>query len=86
LPTSKPDPAVYRLAGWCLNISSDQGLAIEDSVNGTVSAVAAGFRVVGTVQFVPTTHRPTRGRELIEAGAGAVVREWAELVELLGSS
>lgn len=33
-PTSKPDPAVYRLSGQILDIGATQAVAIEDSVPG----------------------------------------------------
>lgn len=81
-PTSKPDPAVYALAGEKLGIATEEGLAIEDSVNGTLSAVAAGYRTIGTVQFVPAAERATRADQLVEAGAVAVVDDLWELVEL----
>ncbi|WP_199286870.1 HAD family hydrolase [Nocardioides houyundeii] len=84
-PASKPDPAVYELAGRCLGVSGRQGLAIEDSVNGTLSAVAAGFPTIGTVQFVPAGTRARRARELMEAGAFAVVSDLSELAARLSS-
>jgi beta-phosphoglucomutase-like phosphatase (HAD superfamily) len=82
-PTSKPDPAVYALAGTELGISPAQGLAVEDSVNGTLSAVAAGYRTIGTVQFVPAGERAARADQLLAAGALAVVADLRELEELL---
>ncbi|SDQ33990.1 HAD family phosphatase [Quadrisphaera sp. DSM 44207] len=83
VPTSKPDPAVYVVAGQQLGITPDDGLAVEDSINGALSAVAAGYRTVGTVQFVPPPEREARSSALREAGAVAVVASWAELVDLL---
>ena len=82
-PTSKPDPAVYAFAGQRLGITPDEGVAVEDSINGALSAVAAGHRTVGTVQFVPVEERAARADALREAGAVAVVASWAELAELL---
>ena len=82
-PTSKPDPAVYAHAGQTLGITPEEGIAVEDSLNGALSAVAAGYRTVGTVQFVPAEDRETRGQGLREAGAVAVVGSWAELAALL---
>ena len=79
-PVSKPDPAVYAHAGRVLGIDAHEGLAIEDSVNGTLSAVAAGFATVGTVQFVPAKERSTRVADLRRAGAVAVLEDWADLV------
>jgi beta-phosphoglucomutase-like phosphatase (HAD superfamily) len=86
VPTSKPDPAVYLFAGEVLGIRGPQGLAIEDSVPGTTSAVAAGFPTVGNVMFVPQRERPRRSTELREAGASAIVESWAELAEYLSAS
>lgn len=83
-PTSKPDPAVYALAGQRLGLDPDQGLAVEDSLNGALSAVAAGYPTVGTVQFVPEEQREDRTAALREAGCLAVVSSWAELTDLLG--
>ena len=82
-PTSKPDPAVYAHAGRRLGITPAEGIAVEDSVNGARSAVAAGYRTVGTVQFVPAADRAARRQALAEAGVAAVVSSWAELAELL---
>ena len=83
VPTSKPDPAVYALAGRRLGVTPDVAVAVEDSINGALSAVAAGFPTVGTVQFVPEAERPARTAALREAGAVAVVGSWAELADLL---
>jgi beta-phosphoglucomutase-like phosphatase (HAD superfamily) len=83
-PASKPDPAVYRFAGERLGVSGRRGLAVEDAAAGVMSAVAAGFHVVGNLAFVPEAERATRAGALIEAGATAVVDSWAQLAELLG--
>jgi len=45
----KPDPAIYLLALERLGISADDGIAIEDSRNGLLAAVAAGLRCVVTI-------------------------------------
>jgi beta-phosphoglucomutase-like phosphatase (HAD superfamily) len=86
VPTSKPDPAVYLFAGEVLDVRGPQGLAIEDSVPGTVSAVAAGFPTVGNVMFVPEPARARRCLELQEAGASAIITSWAELADYLSGS
>jgi beta-phosphoglucomutase-like phosphatase (HAD superfamily) len=83
IPASKPDPAIYLLAGEELGISGSRGLAIEDAVPGVQSAVAAGFPVVGNVMFVPAAERATRAELLLEAGAATVIGGWRELEELL---
>jgi beta-phosphoglucomutase-like phosphatase (HAD superfamily) len=82
-PTSKPDPAVYLHAARTLGVGPDDAVAVEDSVNGVLSAVAAGFPVVGLLQFVVAAERPARADALREAGATAVVGSWTEVERLL---
>jgi beta-phosphoglucomutase-like phosphatase (HAD superfamily) len=82
-PTSKPDPAIYRHACARLGISADQGLAVEDSVAGARSAVAAGCPTVGNVAFLPPEERAERAERLQEAGVLTVVSSWDELAGLL---
>lgn len=83
VPTSKPDPAVYLHAGQVMDVDADQGLAIEDSVAGVTSAVAAGYVTVGNVMFVPTDERRSRRAELIDAGAVAITDSWRALADVL---
>ena len=78
-PTSKPDPAVYRFALDQLGVAAGQALAVEDSLPGARSAVAAGIHTVGNVGFVPPDERDERRRALLETGAATVIRSWAEL-------
>ena len=82
-PTSKPDPAVYTRAGQVLSTAPGQGIAVEDSINGARSAVAAGYPTVGIVLFVPPPDREDRTAALREAGVSAVVASWEELAGLL---
>ena len=82
-PTSKPDPAVYLHACAQLGIAPDQGLAVEDSVPGALSAVRAGCPTVGNLRFVPAAERAERAAQLTDAGVLAVVSSWAELTDLL---
>jgi len=82
-PTSKPDPAIHTYAGARLGVTTDQGLAIEDSVPGARSAVAAGYQTIGNVLFVPPAARPARIEALREAGVAAVMSCWRELADLL---
>ena len=82
-PTSKPDPAVYLHAGATLGVGPAEAVAVEDSVNGARSAVAAGFPTVGLLQFVPDADRQARTEALREAGAVAVVGSWTEVEALL---
>jgi HAD superfamily hydrolase (TIGR01509 family) len=82
-PTSKPDPAIYRHACARLGIAPQAGLAVEDSVPGAQSAIAAGCPTVGNVVFVPVAERPARIAALRGAGVAAVVSSWTELADLL---
>jgi beta-phosphoglucomutase-like phosphatase (HAD superfamily) len=83
VPTSKPDPAVYLHAGRELGIDAEQGLAIEDSVAGVTSAVAAGYLTIGNVMFVDADERRCRSEELIDAGAVALTESWRALADVL---
>ena len=74
VPTSKPDPAVYLHAGQVLGVQAHQGLAIEDSVAGVSSAVAAGYATIGNLMFVLPDERQSRRVELIDAACSGVVR------------
>ena len=84
VPTSKPDPAIYTLAGRELDVAGSRGLAIEDSVPGVLSAVAAGFVTIGNVAFVGAEERRERIDALHAAGVVGVVASWSELESLLG--
>lgn len=44
--TGKPHPAVYLTAARLLDVSPSRCLAVEDSVNGTLSAKAARMHVI----------------------------------------
>jgi HAD superfamily hydrolase (TIGR01509 family) len=83
VPTSKPDPAVYLHAGRTMDIDIRQGLAIEDSVPGVTSAVAAGYLTVGNLMFVPADERQCRSDELVDAGAAAITDSWQALADVL---
>lgn len=82
-PTSKPDPAVYRLALRELDLRPDQTVAVEDAEAGVLSAAAAGIPTVGNLAFVPAPERAERRRALLESGAMMVVDDWPELVDVL---
>jgi beta-phosphoglucomutase-like phosphatase (HAD superfamily) len=82
-PTSKPDPAIYRFAMAKLGLDAASAVAIEDSVPGAQSAVAAGLPTIGNVCFVPDAEREERERLLYEVGAVAVVGSWAEIEAML---
>jgi HAD superfamily hydrolase (TIGR01509 family) len=82
-PTSKPDPAVYLHACAQLGIAPEAGLAVEDSVVGVRSAVAAGCPTIGNLLFVPPAERAERAAALEAAGVLAVVSSWQEVADLL---
>jgi len=82
-PTSKPDPAVYLHACRQLGIAPQQGLAVEDSVPGATSAVAAGCPTVGNLQFVPPAERPRRAAHFRAIGVLVVVDSWPHLTDLV---
>ena len=86
-PTSKPDPAVYQLAGRVLGVLGDgsappRAVAVEDAVAGATSAVAAGFPTVGMLCFVPPAELAQREQDLREVGVSALVSSWEELAAL----
>jgi beta-phosphoglucomutase-like phosphatase (HAD superfamily) len=82
-PTSKPDPAVYRLACRRLGLPPERTLAIEDSPTGARSAVAAGIPTIGNLRFVAPSERDRRTAELIDAGVCAILTSWTQLERLL---
>jgi beta-phosphoglucomutase-like phosphatase (HAD superfamily) len=82
-PTSKPDPAVYLHACAQLGISPEEGLAVEDSIPGALSAVRAGCPTIGNLRFVAPAERAEREALLREAGVLAVVSSWTELTDLV---
>jgi beta-phosphoglucomutase-like phosphatase (HAD superfamily) len=78
-PTSKPDPAIYQHAAEKLGVTADRALAVEDSLPGAQSAVAAGVATVGNLTFVPGQDRDARRQGLLEAGAGMIITSWHQL-------
>ena len=82
-PRSKPHPDIYRHTGRALALGVDEAVAVEDSVPGVTSAVAAGFSVIGNVQFVSPTERESRCAALQLAGADWVVDSWRGVIEML---
>ncbi|MFD2090633.1 HAD family hydrolase [Blastococcus deserti] len=82
-PTSKPDPAIYLHACAQLGIPPEAGLAVEDSLPGAQSAVAAGCPTLGNLLFVAPEEREERAAALRGAGVLAVVSSWQEVADLL---
>jgi fructuronate reductase/mannitol 2-dehydrogenase len=82
-PTSKPDPAVYLFACERLGVAPADTVAVEDSVPGARSAVAAGCQTLGNVAFVAEEEREERIAQLREVGVVAVVHGWDGVEALL---
>jgi beta-phosphoglucomutase-like phosphatase (HAD superfamily) len=82
-PISKPDPAIYRHALAQLGLNSEQTIAIEDSVPGAASAVAAGCQTIGNLSFVASAEREDRRRDLEQIGVMALTTSWSETENLL---
>jgi beta-phosphoglucomutase-like phosphatase (HAD superfamily) len=83
VPTSKPDPAIYLYALQALGLEPGQAVAVEDSVTGATSAVAAGIPTIGNLQFVQPDEQDERRRSLTDLGVVTVVSSWDEVVDLL---
>lgn len=83
VPTSKPDPAIYRFACERLGVDPAETVAVEDSIPGAQSAVAAGCITFGNVQFVAPAEREERVAALRDAGVVAVVPGWSAVEALL---
>jgi beta-phosphoglucomutase-like phosphatase (HAD superfamily) len=82
-PTSKPDPAVYLHAIDQVTVQAGQTIAVEDSVPGAQSAVAAGIATVGNLTFVPAEEREKRRRDLHDAGVLALVESWGDVAAMV---
>jgi len=72
VPSSKPDPAIYRLAAERLQEKPANLLAVEDAVSGVKSARAAGMRCMGVASA-------ERAQKLCAAGADPVVSDFHSL-------
>ncbi len=83
VPTSKPDPAIYLHALRALGVDAEHALAVEDSVAGATSAVAAGIPTIGNLQFVQPAERDERRRLLTDCGVVSIVSSWSEVVDLV---
>jgi beta-phosphoglucomutase-like phosphatase (HAD superfamily) len=83
----KPDSvdshaALYLQSRLLTGLPAERCTVVTDSVDEVRAAVAAGLRVVGMLQFVPTVQRDLRTAALKRAGAVVVVGSWAELEAL----
>jgi beta-phosphoglucomutase-like phosphatase (HAD superfamily) len=66
-----------------LLLDADGSLAVEDSVPGARSAVAAGIATVGNLTFVPAEERAKRRQDLYDAGVLALVESWADVAAMV---
>ncbi len=81
-PRGKPAPDVYLHAAAQLRATPGRCVAVEDSVNGTLSARAAGMTVIA---FTGGGHcTPGHGARLQAAGAAHVVEHMDQLLAVLG--
>jgi len=82
LGNPKPAPDVYLAAAAGFGVAPRQCIAIDDSITGVRSAVAAGIRVIG---FTGVAHnRQQAGARLLAAGAERIFDDMRQLTELLG--
>ncbi|MCE4223032.1 HAD family hydrolase [Methylobacterium sp. C25] len=79
----KPFPDLFLHAAAEMGVRPDDCLVIEDSVPGVTAARAAGMRVLGFTGGGHWGHDRT-GRDLAQAGAGHVFRDYRQLGALLG--
>ncbi|KAF7322170.1 Haloacid dehalogenase-like hydrolase [Mycena kentingensis (nom. inval.)] len=77
-PTSKPDPAIYLYACETLERPAPECVAIEDSKNGTLSAVRAGIATIGYVGSYEPHERDEMRKVLADAGANPIMESWEE--------
>jgi HAD superfamily hydrolase (TIGR01509 family) len=78
VPVRKPDPAPYRQAMTALEVDPGSCVAIEDSLAGVTSALAAGAAVLGVPSLQPLPPAPGLTLRASLVGVGG-----AELHELL---
>ncbi|KAJ7467082.1 haloacid dehalogenase-like hydrolase [Mycena latifolia] len=77
-PTSKPDPAIYLHACKVLGKQPGECVAIEDSKNGTLSAVRAGIPTVGYVGSYEPEKQDEMKAVLKDAGADPIMVDWKD--------
>ncbi len=70
----KPDPGLFLHAAQEMGHAPQDCIVIEDSVSGVLAAVSAGMRVIGLADL-------TDPKTLQAAGAHAVIRSYAELMD-----
>jgi beta-phosphoglucomutase-like phosphatase (HAD superfamily) len=64
-------------------VQAGQTIAVEDSLPGAQSAVAAGIATIGNLTFVPVEERAKRRQDLHDAGVLALVESWADVAAMM---
>lgn len=82
----KPLPDIYLYAAKCLNTEISNCIAVEDSISGVKSAVAAGIPlIVGYVggAHITENERNDRAAVLQSAGVRSIIESMSELTQFL---
>ena len=82
-PKSKPDPAIYLFALKRLDLKAEDTIAVEDSLSGCQSALAAGIRCLGFTGALNHDKKGRRKEQLLEVGAFEVVDSLADVERFL---
>lgn len=86
VPRPKPLPDIYIHAVKCLDTEVSRCVAVEDSISGVKSAVAAGIgQIIGYVggTHISESERRSRTDALVSAGAQQVIERMHDLIGLL---
>ena len=89
IPRPKPLPDIYLYAVKCLDAEVSGCVAIEDSISGVRSAVAAGIgQIIGYVggTHISEDERSSRADALVSAGAHQVIERMHDLIGLLSAT
>ncbi|MBD2043437.1 HAD family phosphatase [Microcoleus sp. FACHB-672] len=89
VPCPKPLPDIYLYAVKCLDAEVSDCVAIEDSISGVGSAVAAGIgQIIGYVggTHISEEERSSRADALQSAGAHQVIERMHDLIGLLSAT
>lgn len=85
-PRTKPLPDIYLYAAKCLRVDVSDCVAVEDSVSGVKSALAAGIgQIVGYVggTHINESERHDRASALRSMGAHEIIEQMPDLLQLL---
>ncbi|MBD1931828.1 MULTISPECIES: HAD family hydrolase [Cyanophyceae] len=89
VPQPKPLPDIYLYAVKCLGAEVSDCMAIEDSLSGVRSAVAAGIgQIIGYVggTHISENERRSRADALQSAGAHQVIERMHDLIGILSAT